>query len=81
MLPRARMEYRPSTLRTIRIREPLAVIAQWSEICAYGTAVTVEPVSDAAKVQHAEFGRTGFEHQEAYSTNVSEWRPNVTGPG
>jgi len=25
--------------------------------------------------------RTGFAHQEAYSTNVSELRPNVTGPG
>jgi hypothetical protein len=48
------------------------VIAQWSELCAYGTAVTVKPVSDAAKVQHAEFGRTGFAHQEAYSTNVSD---------
>jgi hypothetical protein len=56
----------------VRLRGPLAVIAQWSEICAYRTAVTVEPVSDAAKVQHAEFGRTRFARQEAYSTNVSE---------
>lgn len=40
----------------------------------------VEPVSDAVKAQHAEFGRTGFAHQEANNTNVNGWRPNVTGP-
>ena len=49
---------------------------QWSEICAYGTAVFVAPVSDYAKQQHAAMAQTGWApHQAGYSAQVSEWSP------
>jgi hypothetical protein len=37
--------------------------------------VTVEPVSDTAKAQHAAIAQQGFPHQQPYSSAVSEWRP------
>ena len=49
-------------------------IGQWSEICAYGTAVWANPVSDFAKEQWAAMSATGnLPHQAPYATNVSEW--------
>ena len=49
---------------------------QWSEICAYGTAVWVDPVSDYAKQQHAALAQGGrAPHQAGYSPQVSEWSP------
>jgi uncharacterized protein YbjQ (UPF0145 family) len=49
-------------------------IGQWSEICAYGTAVWVEPRSDYARQQHAALASGGqLPHQQDYSTRVAEW--------
>lgn len=49
-------------------------IGQWSEICAYGTAVWANPVSDYAKEQWAAMAAAGsFPHQAPYATNISEW--------
>jgi uncharacterized protein YbjQ (UPF0145 family) len=51
-------------------------IGQWSEICAYGTAVWAVPVSDFAKQQMAAMAATGsLPHQAPYATKVSEWSP------
>jgi uncharacterized protein YbjQ (UPF0145 family) len=50
-------------------------IGQWSEICAYGTAVWVQPVSDYAKQQFDAMQQAGqLPHQQAYAPNVSEWQ-------
>jgi len=47
---------------------------QWSEICAYGTAVWVEPRSDYAKQQHEVVQAQGhLPHQTTYGVKVSEW--------
>jgi uncharacterized protein YbjQ (UPF0145 family) len=49
---------------------------QWSEICAYGTAVWVEPVTDYAKQQHAALASAPpgtLAHQAGYGVKVSEW--------
>ncbi len=49
-------------------------IGQWSEICAYGTAVVVEPRSDVARQQHMELATGGqLPHQQTYATRVGEW--------
>ncbi len=58
----------------VAMRFDSGAIGQWSEICAYGTGVTVEPVTDYAK-QQFEFMMThgGLPQQGAYATNVSEW--------
>lgn len=49
---------------------------QWSEICAYGTAVWVEPQSDYAKQQHDAMVRQGgMPHQAPYAAQISEWGP------
>lgn len=49
---------------------------QWSEICAYGTAVWVEPQSDYAKQQHQAVTAAGrLPHQQVYAPQVSEWGP------
>jgi uncharacterized protein YbjQ (UPF0145 family) len=54
---------------------------QWSEICAYGTAVWVEPQTDYAKQQHASLTQHGrMPHQAPYSSGVSEWTASGT-PG
>ncbi|RZU53143.1 uncharacterized protein YbjQ (UPF0145 family) [Krasilnikovia cinnamomea] len=48
----------------------------WSEICAYGTAVWVVPLSDHAKRQYEAMTRAGgLPHQVPYATNVSEHAP------
>lgn len=47
---------------------------QWSEICAYGTAVWVEPQTDYAKQQHQAVQAHGvMPHQTTYGVKVSEW--------
>ncbi len=47
---------------------------QWSEICAYGTAVWVEPQTDYAKQQHEAVQSQGLmPHQTTYGVKVSEW--------
>jgi uncharacterized protein YbjQ (UPF0145 family) len=47
---------------------------QWSEICAYGTAVWVRPVSEHAQQQYALMEQAGrLPHQHTYAVNVSEW--------
>jgi uncharacterized protein YbjQ (UPF0145 family) len=58
----------------VAMRFDSGAIGQWSEICAYGTGVTVEPVTEYAK-QQFEFMMThgGLPQQGAYSTRVSEW--------
>ena len=49
---------------------------EWSEICAYGTAVWVTPQSDYAKQQYEGMVQQGqMPHQAAYGVQVSEWAP------
>jgi uncharacterized protein YbjQ (UPF0145 family) len=58
----------------IAMRFDSGAIGQWSEICAYGTAVWVNPVSDYAKQQYDAMVQSGqLPHQQPYTTNVSEW--------
>ena len=60
----------------IAMRFDSGAIGQWSEICAYGTAVWVTPVTDYAKQQHAAITTTGATpQQQPYATKVSEWVP------
>jgi uncharacterized protein YbjQ (UPF0145 family) len=56
----------------IAMRFDSGAIGQWSEICAYGTAVWVEPVSDYAKQQHAAIQQQAgvLPHQQDYSTQA-----------
>lgn len=64
----------------IGMRFDSGAIGQWSEICAYGTGVTVNPLSDYAKKQFAEYMDAGaLPHQMGYSTKVSEWAPTPDG--
>ncbi len=58
----------------IAMRFDSGSIGQWSEICAYGTGVTVVPVTDYAKQQFEFSMATGsMPQQGGYSTNISEW--------
>jgi len=58
----------------IAMRFDSGAIGQWSEICAYGTGVTVVPVTDYAKQQFEFSMATGsMPQQSGYSTNISEW--------
>ena len=60
----------------VAMRFDSGAIGQWSEICAYGTAVWVQPVSDYAKQQFAAMEQAGqLPHQQPYAVNVSEWGP------
>ncbi len=55
------------------------IAGKWTEICAYGTAVWVDPVSDEAKAQYEAMVRAGrMPHQQQYSTRVSEFGPRAT---
>jgi uncharacterized protein YbjQ (UPF0145 family) len=55
----------------IAMRFDSGAIGQWSEICAYGTAVWVEPVSEYAKQQHAAMQQSSaLPHQQDYSTQA-----------
>jgi len=46
------------------------IMQQLSEVCAYGTAVLVEPVTDDAKRQYAALGQGQMPHTQAYRTQV-----------
>jgi uncharacterized protein YbjQ (UPF0145 family) len=64
----------------VAMRFDSGAIGQWSEICAYGTAVWVTPVSDFAKQQYDAMVQGGqLPHQQAYSPTVSEWGNTATG--
>ncbi len=66
----------------IAMRFDSGSIGQWSEICAYGTAVWVQPVSDYAKQQFEAMQQSGeLPHQQEYSPNVSEWATRPRPPG
>ena len=57
-------------------------IGQWSEICAYGTAVWISPVSDYATAQYDAMVQSGqMPHQDTYELRVSEWTRTQTIPG
>src|SRR3954447_1425568 len=58
----------------VAMRFDSGAIGQWSEICAYGTAVTIAPMTDVAKAQFASLATGAPEHQGQYQPNVSEWR-------
>ena len=65
----------------VSMRFDSGAIGQWSEICAYGTAVWAVPVSDFAKQQYQLMVNSGqLPHQQSYSPRVSEWDPSP-GPG
>jgi hypothetical protein len=65
----------------IAMRFDSGAIGQWSEICAYGTAVWVQPVSDVAKQQYDAMVATGdMPHQQEYAVRVSEWRDPASAP-
>ncbi len=58
----------------IGMRFDSGAIGQWSEICAYGTGVTVEPVTDYARQQYDYVMATGaMPQQGTYQTKISEW--------
>ncbi len=72
----ARMVYEAEVLGAnaiIAMRFDSGAIGQWSEICAYGTGVSVIPISEAAQQQFAAMGAGTLPHQESYSRKVSEW--------
>lgn len=53
---------------------------QWSEVCAYGTAVWVNPVTDLARQQYDAMVRAGqLPHQQTYTPRVSEWGVQMPG--
>ena len=65
----------------LAMRFDSGAIGQWSEICAYGTAVWVTPVSDTARQQYDALVRDGqMPHQQAYSARISEWGPPAPPP-
>jgi uncharacterized protein YbjQ (UPF0145 family) len=58
----------------IAMRFDSGSIGQWSEICAYGTAVWVKPMSDQAVQQYNAMVASGeMPHQQEYAVRVSEW--------
>ena len=62
----------------LAMRFDSGAIGQWSEICAYGTAIWVQPVSEAAKQQHDAMVAAGeMPHQQDYAVRVSEWGSSV----
>jgi uncharacterized protein YbjQ (UPF0145 family) len=66
----------------IAMRFDSGAIGQWSEICAYGTAVWVQPESEYAKQQAEAMAQAGeLPHQQAYAPNVSEWATRPRPPG
>jgi uncharacterized protein YbjQ (UPF0145 family) len=65
----------------VAMRFDSGAIGQWSEICAYGTGVWIDPVSEFAQQQYAAMVAAGrLPQQRVYSTKVSEWGnpPNLT---
>lgn len=57
----------------IGMRFDSGAIGQWSEICAYGTGVTVEPLTDYARQQFAAALAGALPQQGSYSPRISEW--------
>jgi uncharacterized protein YbjQ (UPF0145 family) len=54
------------------------IAGRWTEICAYGTAVWVVPVTPDAKAQYDAMVQSGrMPHQQQYATNVSEYGPKA----
>ena len=52
------------------------IAGRWTEICAYGTAVWVVPVSPEARAQYDALVAAGrMPHQQQYATNISEYGP------
>src|SRR5690242_9820885 len=52
------------------------IAGRWTEICAYGTAVWVAPVTDSAIQQYEALVAAGrMPHQQQYATNISEYGP------
>jgi uncharacterized protein YbjQ (UPF0145 family) len=50
------------------------IAGQWNEICAYGTAVWVEPVSEEARRQYDAMVAAGqMPHQQQYAVRVGEF--------
>jgi uncharacterized protein YbjQ (UPF0145 family) len=66
----------------VAMRFDSGAIGQWSEICAYGTSVWVNPVTDYARPAFEAMVRAGqLPQQQAYATRVSEWdRTGAGGP-
>ncbi|NUR24997.1 MAG: YbjQ family protein [Catenulispora sp.] len=49
------------------------IMQQWTEVCAYGTAVWVVPITDDAKKQYDYLVTAGqMPHQQAYRTYVQQ---------
>jgi uncharacterized protein YbjQ (UPF0145 family) len=62
----------------VAMRFDSGAIGQWSEICAYGTAVWVTPQTDFAKQQYEAMVQRGdLPHQGSYQERVSEWGPQA----
>jgi uncharacterized protein YbjQ (UPF0145 family) len=58
----------------VSMRFDSGAIGTWSEICAYGTSVWVNPVTDYARQQYDAMVRAGqLPQQQQYATRVSEW--------
>ena len=62
----------------VGMRFDSGALGQWSEICAYGTAVVVRPLTDDARAQLDAILAAGSTPQQAgYRTSVGEFRgPN-----
>jgi uncharacterized protein YbjQ (UPF0145 family) len=55
------------------------IAGQWNEICAYGTAVWVDPVTDDARRQYDAMVAAGqMPHQQQYAVRVAEFGPTGT---
>ncbi len=55
------------------------IAGRWTEICAYGTAAWVVPVSEDARRQYDAMVQAGrMPHQQQYATNISEYGPRAT---
>jgi len=58
----------------VGMRFDSGALGQWSEVCAYGTAVVVVPLTDAARSQLEAIESAGSAPQQAgYRTSVSEF--------
>ncbi|GGQ67741.1 YbjQ family protein [Couchioplanes azureus] len=64
----------------VAFRFDCSEVAQgYTEVCAYGTAVWVSPVTEHAQQQYEAMTRAGgLPHQLQYATNVNEHGPHPT---
>src|SRR5262245_23191376 len=62
----------------VAMRFDSGAIGQWSEICAYGTAVSVAPITATAREQMTQIAEGKFQWQSGYETRVSEWASAAT---